>query len=376
MNEQCYFYLYPHCHIVKGYTRSLIQDTLRGQYFFVPDLLATILPKMHGRTLLESKGLFIENNRSYYEEYMTFLQEKELVNLSEIPLDYQKLSLDFQYPSLISNSIFIYDKRSENQQIVTELIKNRCEHIQIFFNQKITSKELKTTLSLFEDSIVETIEIVISFQKPFLNIQYWQNLYEQHKRLQSVVVYNAPKTEKIPVDFLNYNRVLFVNELISYNDCGEFHPLHFTNNLPFFTESQQHNTCLNRKLCIDAEGNIKNCPAMERSFGNIKDTTLQEAIEKEGFKDLWFIHKDKIDVCKDCEFRYMCMDCRCFIKDPENIYSQPAKCGYNPYICKWAGQEDYVPVEECGSYSRETGFVPNATKIKELNRQIWGEDDE
>jgi SPASM domain peptide maturase of grasp-with-spasm system len=127
---------------------------------------------------------------------------------------------------------------------------------------------------------------------------------------------------------------------------------------------------------VDAEGNIKNCPAMERSFGNIKDTTLQEAIEKPGFKDLWFVHKDQIDVCKDCEFRHLCMDCRCFIKDPENIYSQPAKCTYNPYICKWQGQEGYVPVEECGSYSRETGFVPNHEKIKELNQQIWGEDDE
>ncbi|MDR3047883.1 MAG: grasp-with-spasm system SPASM domain peptide maturase [Bacteroidales bacterium] len=376
MNEQNYLYLYPHCHIVKGYNRSLLQDTFRGSYFFIPDLLATMLPKMHGATLLDSKMLFTGNSHNYFEEYVIFLQEKEAVNLSEISLDYQKLPLDFQYPAIITNSIFIYDKRNENQQTITELIKNRCEHIQIFVNQKITSKKLKTILSLFEDSLVETIEIVVSFQKPFLNIQYWQKLYDQYRRLQSAVVYNAPKTEKISVDCLNYNWVLFINEPVSYNDCGAIHPLHLTNNLLFFTESQQHNTCLNRKVCIDAGGNIKNCPAMERSFGNIKDTTLQEAIEKEGFKDLWFINKDKIDVCKDCEFRYMCTDCRCFIKDPENIYSQPAKCGYNPYICKWAGQEGYVPVEECGNYSRETGFVPDAAKIKELNQQIWGEENE
>ena len=110
-----------------------------------------------------------------------------------------------------------------------------------------------------------------------------------------------------------------------------------------------------------------------KSFGNIKDTTLEEAINKPGFKDLWYICKDQIDVCKDCEFRYMCTDCRCFIKDPDNIYSQPAKCPYNPYICLWEGQEGYVPVEECGTYSRETGFVPDKERIKELNKQIWGE---
>ncbi len=94
---------------------------------------------------------------------------------------------------------------------------------------------------------------------------------------------------------------------------------------------------------------------MNKSFGNIRNTTLAEAIEKPGFKELWFINKDKIDVCKVCEFRHMCTDCRAFIKDPENIYSQPSKCPYNPYIAKWQGEEGYVSVKECGAYTREKG---------------------
>lgn len=39
--------------------------------------------------------------------------------------------------------------------------------------------------------------------------------------------------------------------------------------------------------------------------------------------------------------------------------------------CLWEGQEGYVPVEECGTYSRETGFVPDKRRIKELNKRIW-----
>ena len=69
----------------------------------------------------------------------------------------------------------------------------------------------------------------------------------------------------------------------------------------------------------------------------------------------------------------MCTDCRVFIKDPENIYSQPAKCTYNPYIAKWQGEEGYVPVEECGTYTWETGFVVNHKRVAELNKQLWGE---
>jgi hypothetical protein len=104
---------------------------------------------------------------------------------------------------------------------------------------------------------------------------------------------------------------------------------------------------------------------MQKSYGNIKDTTLKEALEKPGFKDLWFIHKDQIDVCQDCEFRYICTDCRAFIKDSNNIYSQPAKCGYNPYIAKWQNQEDWISVEQWRKENPEWG------KIAKVNRATY-----
>ena len=90
------------------------------------------------------------------------------------------------------------------------------------------------------------------------------------------------------------------------------------------------------KVSVDQNGNIKNCPSMKETFGNIKDTTLSEAIEKPGFKKYWDINKDKIHVCKDCEFRYICTDCRAYVEDPEDILSKPLKCGYNPYTGEWS----------------------------------------
>jgi hypothetical protein len=113
---------------------------------------------------------------------------------------------------------------------------------------------------------------------------------------------------------------------------------------------------------------------MEHVYGNIRDTSLLEVVMYKNFCSLWNITKDKIDVCKDCEFRYACEDCRHHIKDKQNICSQPSKCQYNPYIAKWKNEDGFVPVEECGTYSKETGFVPNKKKIDALNKQIWGED--
>jgi hypothetical protein len=66
----------------------------------------------------------------------------------------------------------------------------------------------------------------------------------------------------------------------------------------------------------------------------IKDTTL--AVEKPGFRKYWDINKDKIHVCKDCEFRYICTDCRAYVEDPEDILSKPLKCDYNLYTGEWS----------------------------------------
>ncbi len=79
---------------------------------------------------------------------------------------------------------------------------------------------------------------------------------------------------------------------------------------------------------------------MSQSFGNIKNTNLEEALKHKDFKKYWNLTKGHIEVCKDCEFRYICTDCRAFT---EQIYfdknqrdiSKPLKCGYNPYTTEW-----------------------------------------
>jgi len=131
--------------------------------------------------------------------------------------------------------------------------------------------------------------------------------------------------------------VFYSKECInSAKRCGRIGSDFFNINIKTFTEAHHHNTCLNRKISIDAEGNIRNCPSMPQSFGNIKDTTLQQALDHPDFKKYWNHKKDDIEVCRDCEFRYICTDCRAYLEDPDNEYSKPLKCGYDPYTGEWS----------------------------------------
>ena len=75
---------------------------------------------------------------------------------------------------------------------------------------------------------------------------------------------------------------------------------------------------------------------MSQSFGNIKYTSLKQALEHKDFKKYWNITKDQIDICKACEFRYVCTDCRAYKENPLDDYSKPLKCGYDPYTNEWS----------------------------------------
>lgn len=130
--------------------------------------------------------------------------------------------------------------------------------------------------------------------------------------------------------------ITFSREIIeSCFSCGYISKEGFEVNIPLFTEAQKFNTCLNRKISIDENGDIKNCPVLQKSYGNIKTVSLQSAIAQKEFKELWEVNKDQIDVCKDCEFRYICTDCRAFISDDRNRFSKPSKCSYDPYSARW-----------------------------------------
>jgi SPASM domain peptide maturase of grasp-with-spasm system len=74
---------------------------------------------------------------------------------------------------------------------------------------------------------------------------------------------------------------------------------------------------------------------MKDSYGNVRDGSLLEAVHAVGFKEKWGISKDHISICRDCEFRYACSDCRAYLENRDDAFSKPLKCGYDPYSGKW-----------------------------------------
>ena len=324
--------LFECCRAVMGKTRGVIVDLSRNNLFLVPCGLINILEIAASKSMSELIGLVDEKNILY--EYFKFLFDKELVFLcSNEELQYfSKMSTEYCTPYSLTNCIIDYNRRQE-VNVLRLATKIRCEHLQFrvfaygrqFINEFI--KIFKTY-----NGVIKSIELYLPFDNDMEESEL-DRVLSEIKRLNFIVIHSAEFD-----GISNKNEKLYFTEKKMKNclSCGVVTMGFFSMNVENFMESLHYNSCLNKKISIDIDGNIKNCPSMTESFGNIRDTTLAEALEKPGFKKYWNINKDKIHVCKDCEFRYICTDCRAYVEDPEDILSKPLKCGYNPYTGEWS----------------------------------------
>jgi len=109
-------------------------------------------------------------------------------------------------------------------------------------------------------------------------------------------------------------------------------------NIGFVKRAAKEHNCFGRRLYIDVDLNIFPC-VMERriSHGNLKEGMLFDIINNE----ICTFNKDRIFVCKDCEFRYTCFDCR-----PDSlgkrIDEKPWYCTYDPHKGVWADKKLFV----------------------------------
>ena len=104
--------------------------------------------------------------------------------------------------------------------------------------------------------------------------------------------------------------------------------------LQFFERCQDYHPCMGGILTISSDGNVYVCRAMrEKSLGNVVDTNLSEIMRnrKKEIKKFWNLTRVKIDPCRDCEYRYSCMDCRAI---EEDVYYTNL-CSYDPHTGEW-----------------------------------------
>ncbi len=99
-----------------------------------------------------------------------------------------------------------------------------------------------------------------------------------------------------------------------------------------FLYSQYFNPCLGHQVAVDTNGDIKCCLWFDKILGNIESDDIKEMIIRGDFDKYWEANKNEIEICKDCELRFVCNDCRAdVIKRGGDFFAKPSFCDYDPY---------------------------------------------
>lgn len=332
--------LHSNCKIVKGICRSCIYDLQREKYFLIPNALADFFSETRHIDTAVIMATLESENIGIFRSYIDLLLSNELAyyinDLSEIEL-FPSLSDEWDFPAKISHFIIDYDSNSKHDLLyIVEkfIIPINCRHIQLRFFDNTEMNKLESIIQIINESFVKSVDFVIRFNQNYIDPLI--NFVKSNKKIRSLILHGSAKNEIISEGNYGYGIITtIVQPILNESHCGFIHPNYFSVNLETYTEALKFNSCLNRKMSIDKKGIIRNCPAMPDDFGFYETKNVLDILQNINFTKYWKIKKDEIIKCKDCEFRYMCTDCRAYTDDPNNDYSAPLKCGYDPYTGVW-----------------------------------------
>lgn len=331
-----YLNLYANCRLVKGARMSLLCDLQMRRFYHIPNDTADVFIFLQQHSIAECMTHYGEDNRKTITGYIDFVLSKELgFTDHQLLPELTPLDLSWDRYSDITNVIIEYNEDiNYTGSFFRELFDLHVQGLEIRCYHETELGKIRRLLEVFNGTTLKFIKLVMPYDDT-LDLRTLDKLVKQYPRVKSLLIHSSPadKAEKI---FEGSVPVIFFSSSInSCLACGEIRATYFISNMELFTESQHYNTCLNRKLSIDLNGYIRNCPSLPDNFGHVTDTSLQEVLDNKAFHRYGKIRKDEIAVCRDCEFRHVCTDCRAYLEDPQDIYSRPLKCGYDPYSNTW-----------------------------------------
>ncbi|WP_052600010.1 grasp-with-spasm system SPASM domain peptide maturase [Aureispira sp. CCB-QB1] len=333
-----YIKLHANCIIVKGISRSILCDLQRGEIFSLPDGIVEIFTKYENLSIDAIFQKYDKDIHNRIQEFFDYLEMQDLAFYTSTPQNFPALNIEWKHPSNITNAILDFDEKSTHDVglFVDKLTEWGCKGIEVRCFHSINEERLYEILSYFKKTRIRDVKVFFAYNPDVYNWNF-EKIFVSNQRTSSLFIHSAPKDEQLYKSeyFADVGVYLISNQIHSESHCGAINTGFFAVNVNTFTEAQVYNTCLNRKISVDKNGQIKNCPSMKNSYGHVETTDLDEVIRSSIFKEVWNIKKDDIKKCKTCEFRYICTDCRAYLENPDDIYSAPLKCGYDPITGEW-----------------------------------------
>jgi SPASM domain peptide maturase of grasp-with-spasm system len=342
-------FIFPtNCFIIDGAERALIYDLHRGDYHIITRELSGAIRNCTSRCFTDLFNALPPEDLDFYEPFIEDLITRDCL----IPTDagevgyFEPMDTAWQYPYKVSNAIIEYSGQSpfDLVEVLAKIEQLNCQAVEIRFSDAWDFSFYERLSKAIDGMIFRHIDMLIQYKTGQEEIFLFE-LKHLHPAFFWVTQYNAPE-DKMIKNALDKNAGLKrtrkqYSEIV--ND-HQVYPKNFYINKEFFTESIRHNPYFNGKIVVLQNGSVQNATNQARSFGYINDIDLHTLLKNDDFTSLWDVSKDHIKVCKECEFRNMCMDSRIPFQNVGNEWEYAEPCNYNPYTCEWDHVEQGVSV--------------------------------
>lgn len=331
MHSSVFFQLFANCLPVKGASRAIICDLQKGCYIFISNKEADLCKEAEHHTL--ERLLEKWSPEFQPEEILTLFDSliaADLGHYCDEPHRFPKLSEEFTLPYAIQDCIIEVSELTCGYMtaILDSLTLLGCQALELRCYDAVQVESVARIMAYTERTRIRTVDIYLKYSEPHSHTDL-ERLVEMYPVIETLVVHAAPLEDYFQRG-LSSIRYL-TRHIDSSACCGLVSADHFVVNQPFYLLAKKKNSCLYKKISVRGDGSIANCPSLEKSFGNIRDVCLEQVASKKAFQTLWEVTKDQIGICQDCEFRYICSDCRAFVGKTD----KPLKCNYNPYTTRY-----------------------------------------
>lgn len=334
--------LHSECVPVKGINRGIIYDLNRNDYHIIPLNLTIFLTE---NKFFTSEDISSLRGKIYKKSYLKFLLELEIIHeiLDSEMENFISIHNNFEVPYHISNTHIDLDfhviKAVEN---IKEIIKKcLCFHVTIHVKSELSWENLNSFLNGLDELDLRSVTLILKDNLYSQINSFVEVLLERYRNLIEINLYSCNEEQGVfyfEVSGLSKKIIKSKNSYSSMKTSNQIKSS-FIINRTLFHESLNFNNYYYKKMMILGNGEIYNS-FKSKSFGNVSNYLIVENIvhivNSEEFSRIGHVNKDKIVVCSDCEFRYMCIDDRTPILNKlENNWYFETECLYNPKTCEW-----------------------------------------
>lgn len=336
------------CRLVRGATNAAIYDLTRQRIIVFPAHFADIVAALDGAPdTAVMQGQLCSFEPDIVRSVLQKLLAEDVVTLVTSSADFPDMDMTWDASGAVTNAIVdvnVQDGLPAFHAIFSEMGGLGCQFIQVrSYTPGLAPSGIEDIAAAAHNTGIRGVDVLVAFDDS-LHHDDLRSLLRREMLLSRIVVHSTPSdilSAKAGHDetnsWLAHRQPVYTGQRIdSAACCGTINLRSISSpTTQVFAEMLAFNGCLNRKISVDSLGEIRNCPSFKRGFGRIGEVRLADVIKEDAFRAPWLIKKDDIEVCRDCELRYACTDCRAYTIG-DGVLGKPARCGYDPYEGKWS----------------------------------------